>query len=169
MDKISEIKEKLREIVAANPNLPLKGLVKKVEAEQCDVMLESGLILTNVKLKATVNESENFMIAYPKIGSQILMLSLSGQLDNMTVIKVDEVEKLSYSQNGLKVLIDSTDGKVAVKNTDVSLYECFNDLVTLLKGFKVYTPAGPSGTALPPTVLKINQFETKFKEILKSV
>ena len=169
MDKITDIKKYLKEIVGANPNLPIKATVTAVEAEQCDVELEGGLKLTNVKLKATVTEGGDFMIAYPKVGSKVLLMSLSGTLDNLTVIKVDEVEKLHYSQNGLEVLIDGSDGKVAIENSTVSLHECFSDLYDLLKQFQVFTSVGPSGTPLPPTVLLIEQFKIKFNQILKTI
>ncbi|NRR90663.1 hypothetical protein HSX10_03695 [Winogradskyella undariae] len=169
MNKITDIKKYLKEIVGANPNLPIKATVTAVQAEQCDVELEGGLKLTNVKLKATVTDGDDFMIAYPKVGSKVLLISLSGELDNLTVIKVDDVEKVHYKQNGLEVFIDSTDGKVAIQNNDVSFHEFFTDLYDLLKTFKVFTPAGPSGTPLPPTVLKIEGFKTKFNKILKAV
>lgn len=169
MDKIEKIKKYLREIAASNTNLPFKGTVKSVQAEECDVELEGGLLLTNVKLKPTVNESENYLILYPKVGTKVMMLSSTGEVDNLTVIQADEIEKLSYKQNGLQVLIDSTDGKVAVQNNNVSLHGCFDQLYDLLKTFKVYTPAGPSGLPLPNTMTKIESFNTKFNQVLKAV
>jgi hypothetical protein len=67
----------------------------------------------------------------------------------------------------LNLVIDSTDGKISISNNTVSVKDVFQQLTDLLKGFKVYTPAGPSGTALPDVVILINQFETAFKTILK--
>ena len=72
-----------------------------------------------------------------------------------------------FNENGLTVEIDSTDGKVKIKNAETSLFDIMQDLSTLLKQLKVYTPAGPSGTPLPDSIMAIQQFETKFKKILK--
>lgn len=167
MDKLSEVKKRLKEIVGVNPNLPITAIVISVEGDSCTVELKSGLRLSDVKLKATIGGATNYLTPTPKVGSTVVLISLSGNLDNLTIIKFDEIEKLSYKQDGLEFIVDSTDGKVSVKNETVSLLEILNDLATTLKQFKVFTPVGPSGTPLPPTILAIEQFETKFKQLLK--
>lgn len=168
MADLSEIKRAIREIVGANPNLPITAIVQSVEADHCSVKLKSGLVLSDVKLKATITEGTDYFMLVPKVGSSVLMMSLTGQLDNLTIIKVDEVEQIIYKQNGLQFTMDSTDQKVMIKNENTSLYELFDLLTTLLSEFKVFTPVGPSGTALPPTVLKIEELTTKFKQLLKA-
>jgi len=167
MAEPSEIRKAMIAAVGANPNLPITAIVQTVEHETCSIKLKSGLVCTDVKLKASVTESENFIKLVPKVGSTVLVLSLSGDINNLAVIKVDEVEKVVFSQDGLEVLIDSTDKKVSIKNESVSLVDVFADLATLLKQFKVATPAGPSGAVLPPTIESIEQLETKFNQLLK--
>lgn len=166
MGDFSEIKKKLKEIVAANSNLPISGIVESVSGDSCSVKIKSGLVLTDVKLKATIG-NEDYLILTPKVGSAVLLLSLSGDLDNLTVIKVDQLEKMEYSQGGLIVLADSTDGKVSIKNNQASLVDIMTDLATLIKQLKVSTAMGPSGTPLPDTILAIEQFEMKFNQLLK--
>lgn len=167
MDSLSKIKKSLREVVGVKPNLPLSGTVESVSDEVCSVKLKSGLVLTDVKLKATINKSNDYLLLKPKVGSSVVMLSLSGELENLTVIKIDKVETIEYNQNGLNVLIDSTDGKVRIKNNSVSLIDLLTELTETLKTLKVYTPAGPSGTPLPPTIVKLEQFKTGIKQLLK--
>lgn len=162
----SEIKAALREIVGANPNLPITGIVKSVEGDSCTVTIGGTFDATDVKLKATIGESD-YVIQTPQKGSTVVMLSLSGSLENLTVIKIDKLEKVEYSQGGLVILCDSTDGKVQIKNDQVSLLEIMKDLKTLISQLTVSTPNGPSGTPLPPTIAALNQFETKFKQLLK--
>jgi len=166
MSKPSEIKKKIQEIVDVKPNLPIYGVVKSVTADYCSVKIKSGLVLTDVKLKATIG-GDNFIKIIPKIGTTVLLLSQTGAVDNLTVIKVDEVEKVEYSQNGLEIIVDSTDGKVSIKNNSSSLVDVLSDLVTTIKGLKVFTPVGPSGTPLPTTIASLNAFEAKFKTLLK--
>src|SRR5690554_6826826 len=132
----SDIKKAFREIVGANPNLPITGIVKSVEGDSCTVTLPSGLVVSDVKLKATIGESD-YIIQTPEIGSTVVMLSLSGSVDNLTVIKIDKLEKVEYSQGGLVILCDSTDGKVQIKNDQVSLLEIMKDLKTLISQITV--------------------------------
>lgn len=162
----SEIKELIRSIVAANANLPVSGTVVSVEGDTCTIKINATLTVTDVKLKATVG-GNNHIVATPKVGSYVKMLSLSGDADNFTVIKIDEIEKLEYKQDGLELTVDSTDGKVAIKNSEVSLFEILNDLSGLLKQLKVSTPMGPSGTPLTLTVQALTKFETDLDKILK--
>lgn len=166
MADLTLIKKLLKEIVGANSNLPINAIVKKVTGDTCEVELKGGLVLTDVKLKATIGESD-YVILTPKVGSTVTVLSLSGSLDNLTVIKIDQLDKMEYKQAGLNVLVDSTDGKVSIKNNQVSFFDIMKDLGALLKQFKVFTPNGPSGTPLPPTITAITQFETKLNQLLK--
>lgn len=166
MGDFTEIKKKLKEIVAANSNLPISGVVEAVSGDSCSVKIKSGLVLTDVKLKATIG-NEDYLILTPKVGSNVLLLSLSGDLENLTVIKVDQLEKMEYSQGGLIVLADSEDGKVSIKNGQASFVDILSDLATLLKQIKVSTGVGPSGTPLPDSIVAIEQFETKINQLLK--
>lgn len=168
MDKTAEIKKKLQETVGVKPNFPFHGTVTQVTGETCKVKLASGMVISDVRLKATVNGSNDFVMFTPTVGSDVLLLSGDGTLNNVSVIKIDKVSKFAYKQGNIEIVADSEDNKVLVKNDNTNLYELFDKLTTILKEFKVFTPVGPSGTALPPVVVKINEFETKFKQLLKS-
>lgn len=166
MDKVAKLKKNIREIVGAAPNLPLDGVVTSVENDTCSVKLSDGFEISDIRLKATADGKDNLLII-PKIGSHVLMIATDGTIGNLTIIKCDVAEKIIFNENGLQVEIDSTDGKVKVKNDDTSLKDLFQQLTDLLKTLKVYTPVGPSGVPLPETITKISQFESDFKKILK--
>ncbi|KMQ70309.1 hypothetical protein [Chryseobacterium koreense] len=165
-DKYAQLKDNLRKIVAANPNLPITGKVTEVDDDTCSVLLPGGLEIPGVLLKATQDGEDNLLII-PKIGSTVLMLSTDGTIGNMTVIKCDVAEKIIFNENGLEVEIDSETKKIKVQNEQTSLKDLFSQLTDILKTLKVFTPVGPSGTPLPDTIAKIIQFETDFKTILK--
>ncbi len=167
MDKIAQIRQLLHEVIKVKPNLPIQAMVTAVHHDYCSVQLVSGLELSDVKLKATISKGNEFMVITPVIGSVVTLLSNTGNLDNLTVIKVDQVQKIEIRQNGLQIITDSKDSKVSVKNQDTSLVDILTDLATLLKQLKVYTPTGPSGLPLPDTITAITKFETKFKQLLK--
>lgn len=165
--KGTEVKNKLREIVSANPNLPLQAEVTAVQSETCTVRLASGLEVDDIRLKASVNNDADYLLIRPKVGSKVLLLSITGDLKDLAIIKTDQVKNIELKQGGMEILADATDGKVKIKNSGADLKEILDDLSALLKGFKVFTPSGPSGTPLPPVLAKINAFETKYKKLFK--
>lgn len=169
MDKIAEIKKKLQEVVGANPNYPIVAKVTKVDGETCSVKLISGLELSDIKLSATVSESEDYFLLVPAIGTDVLVLSGDGTLANLYVVKVDQVAKFQFSQNGLKVEFDSTDKKVKIENDSVSLKDLFTDLATIITNLKVgvLSPNAPSSTITPDVVALVNQFSTNINTLLK--
>lgn len=140
--------------------------VISVQGESCTVLV-GDLEVTEVRLKATINGAGNYVLTVPKTGSYVLIGSLSGDLKDLAVLKVDEVESFTIKQGSLEILVDSADNKVSVKNADASLYNLFNSLTTLLKQIKVYTPSGVSGVPILTSQQQIMQFETDFKKLLK--
>lgn len=168
MDKYKKLSELLTRHNSSNwKAMPIfNAVVKSIQGESCTVEVD-GLEIDEVRLKATINGEANKIIIEPKVGSMVLIGSLTGDLKDLAVLRGDQVSKIIYQQDGLDILIDSTDKKIQVQNGSTSLYEIFQALVDLLKEFKVYTPAGPSGTPLPDTVAAITAFETNFKMILK--
>lgn len=165
-DKSAQLKNNIRKIVGANSNLPIDGIVTKISGDTCSVKLTDGFEISDIRLKSSADGKDNLLII-PKIGSHVLMISTDGTIGNLTVIKCDIAEKIIFNENGLQVEIDSTSGKVKVKNDETSLKDLFQQLTDLLKTLKVFTPMGPSGTPLPDTITKISQFESDFKKILK--
>lgn len=141
--------------------------VKSIQGESCTVAV-GDLELTDVRLKATINEASDYLMQIPAVGSMVLCGDMSGgDLREVCVLKIDKLEKLVLKQSGLDVLIDTTDGKIHIENEGTGLLQLFNALADILKTLKVFTPAGPSGTPLPTTITKIQQFETNFKQLLK--
>lgn len=168
-DKIAEIKKKLQEVVGANPNYPIVATVTKVDNETCSIKLVSGLVLSDVKLSTSITESTDYFLLEPVIGSDVLVLSGDGTLSNLYVIKVDQVAKFRFFQNGLKVEFDSTDGKVLIKNDEKSLKDLLTDVANIITNLKVnvLAPNAPSGTITPDVVTLINQFSSSVNSLLK--
>lgn len=167
MDKIQEIKAKLRLTVGAEPNLPIQATVVSVEGETCTVRLASGFEIDDIRLKSTVGDGDNYLLQTPAVGSDVTLLSSDGTVKNMFVVLMDDLESFRFSHGGLKIEFDGADGKVLIKNNQTSLYKLLDDLSMLLKQLKVYTAMGPSGTPLPDTILAIEAFEIGFKQLLK--
>lgn len=168
MDKHSKIK-KLLEGFGLKPNLPITATVISVENDTCTVKLESSLVLSDVRLKATIGESDGSFVIEPKVGSEVIVMSQTGELSGLMVLKVDQVAKIKLKQNGLELIVDSNDGKVILKNASANLHTVLNDLATALLGFTVITPNGPSTGLIPTTTVQINSFKTKINQLLKAI
>ena len=166
MDKYKQLRRNLKEIANVDPNYPIDGVVKSVEGDTCTVSLSDGFEVSDVRLKASVDGNDHLLV-FPKVGSTVLMISTDGTIDNLTVIKCDQASKFIFNENGLVIEIDSTDGKVMIKNNQTSLKDLFQKSSDIKKSIKVSTPMGPSGTPLPDVLQMIADFETEFKKLLK--
>lgn len=161
-----ELIEILKKAILPKPQLPIiTGKIKAVAGDSCTVVVD-GQDLTDVRLKATITGSEDKLLLTPKVGSLVLIGSLTGDLKDLCVLKIDELEKLEYKQDGLGIEIDSKTGKVSVKNSQVSLRDLFQTLKDLILQLKVTTPSGPSTNLLPDSIAALQQFEMKFNQLL---
>lgn len=165
-NKISQLKSNLKQMLNVDPNYPIDGAVISIENDTCTVELADGFEVPDVRLKTTVDGNDHLLIV-PKVGSHVLMISTDGTVDNLTVIKVDQASKIIFNENGLVVEIDSTDGKVQIKNNQTSLKDLFQKSADIKKNMKVSTPMGPSGVPLPDVLQMIVNFENEFKKLLK--
>lgn len=171
MDKTSQVSALIRKIAKGNGvDYPISAVVKSVEGDSCTVQLESGLTISDVKLKATIGITDGMLIV-PKVNTNVLVLSSTGTLDNVYVIKVDEIAKLEIKQKQILLDVDFEKGTIGFENETTSLTDLVSSLVTTLKSLKVFTPVDgvPTlSTALDPgSVTALNGIETKLKSILK--
>lgn len=96
-----------------------QGLVKAVEGEVCTVEID-GLEIPDVRLRATQAKSSRAYLVVPKVGSGVLVGSLSGDLSTLAVLSVDEAERielhgeviLNAGRNGGLINIDDLTNKL---------------------------------------------------------
>lgn len=167
MEKIKKLKAQLKDAVNAKPLYPIYGVVKSVSGDTCTVQV-GDLELTDVRLKATADGAETLLLI-PAVNSRVMMLSSDGSIDNLTIVKIDKVAQVKFSNNGLVLDFDSQSGKLGIKNNSVSLYGLFDQLATLLNGFTLNHPQGPTTGLMPPTQTAVQQFETAFNQLLKDI
>jgi hypothetical protein len=167
MDKNSQVKDALKKALGIMVNYPIRGEVTGISGQTCTVKLVTGLELDEVKMKAVVSQGNDYFMLVPAIGSSVMMISDDGSLDTLTVIQVDQVQRFELMQSGLKIVFDSSDKKVSISNNAVSLKSIMDDLVDVLKTLKLYTSMGPSGTALPDSVVKIERLQQSINSLLK--
>lgn len=165
MGKETEIRQAFIKMLDLQSDAFIRGVVKSVSNQTCSVELPGGLIITEVKLKAIISEDEDYIIETPLVGSDVL---LTGTLNDVVVLKCDKIQKFEFSQGGLKVIYDSNDKKVSIKNEQVSLLDVLLEFTNHLKtDYRQYTSQGPTNGALPTSVQAISEIENKFKQLLK--
>lgn len=172
MSKIAEIKRRLQELMGDQLYLPISCKVVSVEGSSCTVELNDGFLLADVRLMATVNDENNHFLITPKVGTKALVWSVSGTLDDLVLLKCDQVAKISYVQNGLELSIDSESGKVSVKNSMVSLKDLLEMMQDLIMNLKVIGTGVPPGSPFtsseldPVTVTNLLAFKMKCQSLL---
>ncbi len=143
----------------------ISGKVLEVDGMLCSVALADGFELKNIRLKATPNDQEYFLLT-PAVGSTVKMISETGDMSNLLVVQIDDVEKIEVKHNDFDFVIDTKTKKVKIANNQYSFKKMMDDLTALLQTLTVSTANGPSGTPLPPTIQKIIQLKTNYAKLL---
>lgn len=168
MDKPTKIKRALLEALGVNPNLAITAEVVSVENNTCTVKLVSELVLTDVRLCATVNENQDSFVIIPKIGSEVVLMSQTGTLAGLMVIKVDTVESIIYKNAGFEFKVDGASKKVTLKNQSENLGQLLGELIDTISNSVIDTPNGP-GAINAVTKTALNQVKARFNSILNTV
>lgn len=167
MNKSAEIKRALIEALGMNPNLPITAEVVSVQDKTCTVKLISDLVLSDVRLCATISEEVDYFVVVPKIGSEVIMISQTGKLSGLMVIKVDAVEKIYYKKGTFEFIVDGTTGKVTLKKAGANFGGLINELIDTISSAQLVTLSGP-GTIDPATISQLNTIKSKFNLILNT-
>ena len=166
MSAESAIKSKFQEMFSGGITLPITCEVVSVQGNSCTVKIQGGLEIPDVRLRATLTNAADELILTPKAGSKALAWSITGDYDDLVLLRSDRYESVKYTQDGLEVLLESQTKKVTVKNQSASLYELMDSVHSIISNIIVLTPQGPSTGLDPSSILALTAFETKFKNLL---
>jgi hypothetical protein len=166
MDKRAKVAELLRNLGKRQGDVFFYAVVKNITGDTCTITV-NDLDLTDVRLKATDNGNADKLLITPALGSIVIVGANNGSLTDLFIVKVDDPEVITWKHGDMDVEIDSQAGTVSVKNGQVSLVDLFNSLHDIIIQLTVSTPAGPSGTPLPPTLQALSQFKTDLSNLLK--
>ena len=116
---------------AGPPQLAVyQGEVVAVDGETCTVVFASQRV-EGVRLRASLAEVEEQLLVVPKVGSAVIVGSLSGDLAELVVLVVDEVERIEINGGKLGGLVNIE-----------PLVDKLNELV---RSFNAHTHTIPSG------------------------
>lgn len=167
MDTAAEIKKALTSVLGITPNLPMTATIVSIQGTTCTIKLLDELQLSDVRLTATISESEDGLLIVPKVGSEVIVMSQTGTLSSLMVLKVNEVDAVKYKNADFEVMLDPVTKKVTVKNGKVNLGLLVNNLIDAIGAAVIITPNGP-GSINPSTVSILNNIKGQFNMILNS-
>lgn len=168
MDTGAEIKKALREALGINPNLAITATVVSVSGNTCSIKLASELVLTDVRLCATISDEPDMMVIKPKVGSEVIAMSQTGKLDGLFIVKVDAVDNITFKKEDFEIIIDGQTKKVTIKNSTSNLGALMDSLIDTIVSAQVITPQGP-GTISPATQAQLNNIKIMFNALLNNV
>lgn len=133
------------------------GKVIEITGNTCKVERENLPTLEDVRLNAIEGDFSNKIIIYPKIGSKVLCLEISGEKEETAIVKYTEIDKILIEIDGAK--FEMSGGKFQIKNETADQRKITNDLIDALKTAIILTPQGP-GKFSDPTKQKFTQIKT---------
>ena len=168
-DTVSKLKEALKAVVGANPNFPITAKVISIQGTTCTVELVGELKISDVRLCATINDDADGLVIIPKIGSEVVIMSQTGELSGLMVIKVDAVETMTYKKNDFEFIVDGTTGKVTLKKSGANFGGLMNDLIDAISGMQTINSDMTTGALQPTVIAQLNAIKSKFNMILNTV
>lgn len=137
MDRYRELGDRLRSLSQSKGSTFYQGIVKSIEGTSCTVNIE-GLDIPDIRLRASLTEEGDELLITPKVGTAVIVGSLSGDINNLAVLSVDVADTIVFhggKQGGLVI----SPKLVARLN---SLEEEINSLKTAIKTAPIGTSDG---------------------------
>ena len=140
MDEYRQLAEGIKGIGGKDITL-VQGIVTAVNGNTCSVRI-GMLEIPDVRLRASESEREAELLIVPKVGSAVLMGSLSGDMSQLAVLTVDEVESITINGGKLGGLINIE-----------PFIQALNSLITAFNSHKHTGVHGP--TSAPITAMEL--------------
>lgn len=154
MDQYRRLRDNLMQMMGAGKEITIwQGIVKSVEGTTCTVTFGT-LDVEGVRLRASLAENESHLLIFPKVGTAVVVGSLSNDLSLLVVLAVDEVESITINGGKLGGLINIE-----------SLTKKINDLVRTFNNHTHQVSTTGSATAQTGTAAAVT---SKASELNKS-
>jgi hypothetical protein len=151
MDIYGQIKGKIKMISGEQKSIVFTAQVKKVDVDTCTVDLD-GLLVSDVRLRAVINNESDHILIVPKINSYVLIADLSGgDFRQLAVIAYAEIESVSIKIGETTLDIDGEgvvfnegklNGLVKVDAMVSWMQKVYIDLQTLKSQLSIHPVAG---------------------------
>lgn len=82
----------------------IQGKMGNVDGNTCTVIVDD-IEISDVRLRASTTDNENEMLIVPKLGTTVIVGSLTGDLDELVILSCDEIEMISINGGTLGGLV----------------------------------------------------------------
>lgn len=171
-----EIKQRIRNLAGKQiiPVISAKVVSVQVQSKTCTIEFADGFQLPNVRLKAAIDDSEEFIILFPRPESEVLISPLTNDSTEYYVIAVNEVDsvkakigstvlevtkdiiKLNQKQSKIEIVDEAitiySQKKIVINNGLTSLKTIMNSVVDAFSSIKVLTGSPGSLSPVDPTM-----------------
>lgn len=175
-----ELHQKLKEFTKAPIQVNVATVTKVDEgAFTCDLKFVSGATLSDVRLKAAIDELPDGVVEVPEVDSSVLVGVINNETNQCFVLKCSKVAKVigkiestefEIDKEGLKFKNEKAEveilDKVMIKVGSKSVGGVLDTFFQKLGAAQILTPAGP-GTFKPDTIADINTAKADLATILK--
>lgn len=164
MDVYGKIAKSIRELGGGSTNAQIfPAKIKSIDGTKCSILI-GQLELSDVRLRAVINNEDDKILVTPKVGSQVLVADLSGgNYRDLAVMKYSEVEKIEIKVANMEVVVNG--GKISIKNASQNLYDLLVELIDAINALTVTTATGPSGT--PINAVQFSAVKTKLGQLMQ--
>lgn len=137
-----------------------QGIVKATDGVICTVTIGDADI-EGIRLRASLTERERQMLVVPKVGSAVTLGSLTGDLTELIVLQVDEVESVTFNGGKLGGLINIQELTDKINE----LVEKFNDHTHMIAAGAISTVGSATAqkTVTPVKIPAVNEKAGKLK------
>lgn len=105
MDNYKELAQLVRNAAGKTQVALMQGIVRKVSGLTCEVEI-GGIAVPDVRLRASEAATDAQMLITPKMGTAVIVGSLSGDLTQLVVLAVDQIESITINGGKLGGLIN---------------------------------------------------------------
>lgn len=158
MAGIEDTIERLLTLTAekAIASLVLLGTASNVNKDNdtCDVIIDEGFVLHEVRLRSVIDEGKSKMVVYPKEDSHVLVLMMGSRKMDGCLIKISDPEEIRVSMDEQETVINK-DG-VVFNNKGENLNTVLADFITEVTKIIVVQGTSPNVPALEAIKQRLN-------------
>lgn len=161
MDNNKRLLDNIRRAAGGRRITVYQGIVRAVDGITCTCVFGS-LEVSGIRLRASLSDVEGQMLITPKVGSAVIVGSLSGDLSNVAVLSVDEIESIEINGGGNGGLINIQ----TLTDRINALVDKFNSHTHTLQTGAVAV-SGPSGASSNPQPITVPAVTSKADRLSK--
>ena len=139
MNEYSKLKELLKGVGGGKDITIYQGIVNRIDGCLCEVQI-GNISIPHVRLRASETDDDGEMLITPKVGTAVTIGSLSGDLSQLVVLRVDHIESIVI--NGGKL-----GGLINIEQLTDKLNTIEDDINSLKNVMSSWTPVAQDGGA----------------------